>query len=173
MPENYFVLFQLPVILPVDLKKLNMQYQQLQKQYHPDNYAMASDNDKTAIMLKSTTINIAYQTLKDPLKAAEYLLSLHGIDIDSEQKILHDDAFLQQQFELREQLDDIESQLDWDMLNDFNDNIINKKQIIENQLIQNITNQQWELARNTVYQLRYFARLIEQIELLQDREFDL
>lgn len=39
---------------------------------------------------------------------AEYLLSLHGFDIRSEQHTVRDTAFLMEQLELREELDEIE-----------------------------------------------------------------
>ena len=78
---NYFELFQLPIKLPIDSGQLTVNYQQLQRQYHPDNFAQATDNEKVAIIQKSAMINDGYQTLKNPLKAAEYLLSLQGVDV--------------------------------------------------------------------------------------------
>ncbi|SUX72188.1 co-chaperone HscB [Citrobacter freundii] len=43
---------------------------------------------------------------------AEYLLSLHGFDIRSEQHTVRDTAFLMEQLELREELDEIEQAKD-------------------------------------------------------------
>ncbi|MDI5303979.1 Fe-S protein assembly co-chaperone HscB, partial [Salmonella enterica subsp. enterica serovar Anatum] len=40
------------------------------------------------------TINQAWQTLRHPLTRAEYLLSLHGFDLASEQHTVRDTAFL-------------------------------------------------------------------------------
>lgn len=57
---------------------------------------------------QAATINAAYQALRHPLKRAEYMLLLQGIDINNEQHTMHDTAFLMEQLELREELDNIE-----------------------------------------------------------------
>lgn len=173
MFDNYFELFQLPIKLPIDNVLLNERYQQLQKQYHPDNFSLVSDSEKAAIMQKSANINTAYQTLKNPISGAEYILTLQGKGIDIEHKTIRDPNFLMIQFELRERLDDLENQLNWDVLEQFYTDVMSKQRVCYQQLLQYIDNQQWENARNEIYQLRYFTRLIEQIELLQEKQFHL
>lgn len=171
--DNYFSLFQLPMALPVDLTKLNGQYQQLQREYHPDNHATAADSEKTAALQKSATINTAYRTLKDPIAAAEYRLSLQGIDINSEHHTISEPLFLGEQFELRETLDEIEQAKDWPTLDRFYREVSARKQQIYDDLLLLIEQGEWQKAKTILYQLRYFARLIEQIELLQDQQFEL
>ena len=170
---NYFELFQLPIKLPIDSSQLTVNYQQLQRQYHPDNFAQATDNEKVAIIQKSAMINDGYQTLKNPLKAAEYLLSLQGVDVATEQNIIHDADFLMEQFSLREKLDDIESQNNVDLLDDFHSEITQRKKNVYQQLMDYISQQDWQSAVNQIYKIRYLARLIEQIEKLQEKQFAL
>ncbi|PXZ08415.1 co-chaperone HscB [Gilliamella apicola] len=173
MVTNYFELFQLPIKLPIDSGQLTVNYQQLQRQYHPDNFAQATDNEKVAIIQKSAMINDGYQTLKNPLKAAEYLLSLQGVDVATEQNIIHDADFLMEQFSLREKLDDIESQNNVELLDDFHSEISQRKKQVYQQLLDDISQQNWQAALNQIYKIRYLARLIEQIEKLQEKQFAL
>ncbi len=170
---NYFELFQLPIKLPIDSGQLTVNYQQLQRQYHPDNFAQATDNEKVAIIQKSAMINDGYQTLKNPLKAAEYLLSLQGVDVAIEQNIIHDADFLMEQFSLREKLDDIESQNNIELLDDFHSEISQREKQVYQQLLGDISQQNWQAALNQIYKIRYLARLIEQIEKLQEKQFAL
>ncbi|NUE96775.1 Fe-S protein assembly co-chaperone HscB [Gilliamella sp. ESL0232] len=170
---NYFELFSLPAQLPVDVAQLTTHYQQLQKQYHPDNFAVVNDIDKVAIVQKSAIINDGYHTLKNPIKAAEYFLSLQGFDVATEQSIIHDTDFLMEQFFLRERLDDIERKDNFELLDDFYAEIVACQKIVYNELLQFITNQDWSKALNQIYKIRYLARLIEQIEKLQEKQFDL
>ncbi|WP_410172794.1 Fe-S protein assembly co-chaperone HscB, partial [Klebsiella michiganensis] len=46
----------------------------------------------TGGLQQSATINQAWQTLRHPLTRAEYLLSLHGFDLASEQHTVRDTA---------------------------------------------------------------------------------
>ena len=104
---DYFTLFGLPVGYAIDIASLSTRYQDLQRQFHPDKFASHPQADQLAALQQSATINQAWQTLRHPLTRAEYLLSLHGFDLASEQHTVRDTAFLMEQLELREELDEI------------------------------------------------------------------
>jgi molecular chaperone HscB len=76
---DYFTLFGLPAQYQIDIQALTSRFQDLQRQYHPDKFA--SGLSRTAAVQQSATINQAWQTLRNPLTRAEYLLSLHGFDL--------------------------------------------------------------------------------------------
>ncbi len=85
---NYFELFGLPIQFELDGSLLSSQFRALQKRFHPDNFATASERDRLMAVQQAAQINDAYQTLKDPLRRAEYLLSLQGIEMNAEQQTL-------------------------------------------------------------------------------------
>lgn len=103
--KNHFELFGLPQTYQIDLDALSVRYRDLQRVVHPDRYAGAGDREKRLSMQGATRINEAYQVLKDPIRRARYLLSLHGIDTEAGQQTTHDTAFLMEQMELREELE--------------------------------------------------------------------
>ena len=102
--KNYFELFGVPVGFLLDAAELSARYRELQKVVHPDRYAAAGEQSQRLSLQSATMVNEAYQTLKDPLKRAQYLLTLKGMDADPAQQTLNDPAFLMQQMELREAL---------------------------------------------------------------------
>ena len=102
--QNHFALFGLPVSYRVDGELLAERYHALQHALHPDRYATADDRERRLSMQTSTHVNEAFQTLKDPLVRARYLLSLHTGDWSDEQASTQDTAFLMEQLELREAL---------------------------------------------------------------------
>ena len=104
---DYFTLFGLPASYTLSLEQLAVRYQDLQRQYHPDKFASAPAAEQLAAVQYSATINQAWQTLRHPLTRAEYLLSLHDFDLASEQHTVRDTAFLMEQLELREELDEM------------------------------------------------------------------
>ncbi|MCX8664520.1 MULTISPECIES: Fe-S protein assembly co-chaperone HscB [unclassified Gilliamella] len=170
---NYFKLFDLPIQLPVDMSLLTAHYQQLQKQYHPDNFAIASDSDKIMMVQKSAMINDGYYALKNPIKAAEHFLSLQGFDVVTEQNIIHDADFLMEQFALREKLEDIESQNDFVILEDFHSEVFARQRDVYKELLEYVNKQDWAAALNQIFKIRYLTRLIEQIEKLQEKQYAL
>jgi len=107
MDRNHFELFALPVSFEIDASSLSERYQDLQRSTHPDRFTNATDREKRLSMQQASMINEAYQALKDPLKRAQYLLSLHGVDVKADSNTVMDTTFLMQQMELREALDDI------------------------------------------------------------------
>lgn len=109
---DYFTLFGLPAGYEIDTQALAARFQDLQRQYHPDKFASGTQAEQLAAVQHSATINQAWQTLRNPLSRAEYLLSRHGFDLASEQHTVRDTAFLMEQLELREELDEIEQAKD-------------------------------------------------------------
>jgi len=110
--SNFFELFDLPVSYEVDLNKIQQQYMRLQKQVHPDKFVNGSDQQKRISMQQTSWINEAQATLKDPVSRAIYLLELKDIDFSLENETTMDAAFLMQQLELRESLENIKNETD-------------------------------------------------------------
>lgn len=82
---NHFELFGLPLQFQLDGSLLSSQFRDLQRQFHPDKFATASERDRLLAVQKAAQINDAYQVLKNPISRAEYLLIQHGEDIRGEQ----------------------------------------------------------------------------------------
>lgn len=105
--KNYFELFGLPVGYQVDSSELASRYRALQKVVHPDRYAAADAQSQRVSLQNATLVNEAFQTLKDPLQRAQYLLSLHGRERDAESNTIKDPGFLMQQMAWRESLAEV------------------------------------------------------------------
>lgn len=116
--KNYFELFGFPVSFDLDMAVLTITYRQLQRQFHPDKYAAASDHEKRIALQYSTYINEAYECLKSPIARAQYLMELAGFS-QKNHTMQNDTVFLLQQMEWREQLDSLHSREELDaLLND-------------------------------------------------------
>jgi len=102
--QNHFELFHLPAQFVVDAAALDAAYRELQGRVHPDRFVNASEADKRAAMQWATQANEAYQTLKNPLKRAAYLCGLNGVELQTENNAAMAPAFLMQQMEWRESL---------------------------------------------------------------------
>lgn len=106
LSQNYYELFQLPVVFAIDVQLLDQRYRQLQSEIHPDRYAAAAATERMRSMQWATLANEAYRTLKNPLSRARYLLQLHGRETDEESNTAMSADFLMQQMEWRETAED-------------------------------------------------------------------
>jgi len=102
--KNYFELFGLPIGYTLDRSDLAERYRELQRVVHPDRFASASEQERRLSMQGSILINEAFQTLKDSMLRARYLLSLHGVEMGEGKESTQDMEFLMEQMELREEL---------------------------------------------------------------------
>ena len=109
MLKNHFDLFGLPVAFNIDTGRLDQAYRQLQARIHPDRYATGTDSERLRSLQAATETNEAYQTLKDPLSRARYLLHLNGIDTQEESNTTMPAEFLMRQMEWREAIEEARS----------------------------------------------------------------
>ena len=105
--KNFFEIFSLPVSWEVDFAQLDIKFRALQKALHPDRYATKNDFEKRLAVQTAATINQAYQTIKNPLSRAQYLLELENLDASQETHITSDGQFLMEQMLLREALSEV------------------------------------------------------------------
>jgi len=103
---NDFELFDLPVQFAQDRAQLDTRWKDLQREAHPDKFASQGTAAQRVAMQWSVRINEAYQRLKDPMRRAAYLCDLGGAPIQAENNTAMPAAFLMQQMEWREAMDD-------------------------------------------------------------------
>ncbi|RTZ74588.1 MAG: Fe-S protein assembly co-chaperone HscB [Gammaproteobacteria bacterium] len=171
LSRNHFELFGLPVDFIVDGDALAERYRELQRVVHPDRYASASDQEQRLALQQATQVNEAYETLKDPVKRAQYLLGLKGIDMDAQQETTRDTAFLMEQLQLREELenarnaDDPEAVLD-ELMGRIGTMI---RTLVAQMAIQfeEGTPEQLEAARESVRKMQFLNKLHAEAEALE------
>lgn len=106
LSKDYFELFGLPVSYNVESDKLAQRYRELQHSIHPDRFTTSSDQERRLSLQLTAQVNEAFQTLKNPMLRAKYLLNLRGITPDQRDIALNPE-FLNEQMELRERLSEI------------------------------------------------------------------
>jgi molecular chaperone HscB len=107
-----FDIFGLVSQFAIDRAALDARWKDLQREAHPDRFATATPAAQREAMQWSVRINEAYQRLKDPLKRAAYLCELNGAPIRAEDNTAMPPAFLMQQMQWREDLDDAQTMAD-------------------------------------------------------------
>ncbi len=70
----------------IDAAALEQEFYRLSRKLHPDLYVIASEQERDWSLEKSSQLNAAYRTLKDPIARTEYLLRLEGLHFDEQSK---------------------------------------------------------------------------------------
>ena len=137
---------------------LNHQYRTLQKTIHPDRFVNATDAEKKQSLQKSTQINDAYQVLKDPIKRASHIISLHQV---LKENTLPPD-FLMQQMEWEEEFETIN---DLEQVQLFSDKIEGEKKMLMDLVAMDLDEKKdWESATNIIGKLKFITNLFLRIQ---------
>ncbi|MCD8475998.1 MAG: co-chaperone HscB [Shewanella fodinae] len=173
---NYFELFEIPQRFDVDIAELANRYRELQKTVHPDKFANAGEQQKLLAISKTAQVNDGYQTLKDPIRRAEHMLLLRGVDIDNESTTMKDSSFLMQQLEWREALAELRDSddIDADIAALEAEFTQYRQQLLDNLSKQLVDTQASSamLAADQVRKLKFMAKLQDELTRIQDAMYD-
>src|SRR5579862_4167451 len=104
---DYFAIFGLPRKLWIEMGALEQKFLQLSWKLHPDNFVNASEEERELSLKRSSELNDAYRTLRDPVGRVEYLLAMEGERKEGEKKQQAPPELLEEVFELNESLDEL------------------------------------------------------------------
>jgi molecular chaperone HscB len=106
---DYFTFFALRRRLRLDVRDLEQRFRALSRLFHPDYFHNATSTERLASLERSSYLNDAFRTLRDPMARLEYLLKLEGFtpkeSHDSTTKVPQ--GLLEEVFELNEELEAI------------------------------------------------------------------
>ena len=118
---DYFAQFSLPRHLHVPLPELEKSFYAQSRRLHPDRFAARPAEEQAEALARSSALNDAYRTLRDPIARTEYLLSLEGVKMEEQSRAATDRAraegtakkqvappdLLEEAFELNMQLEEM------------------------------------------------------------------
>jgi molecular chaperone HscB len=104
---DYFAIFGLPRKLWIEMSALEQKFLQMSWKLHPDNFVNASEEERDLSLKRSSELNDAYRTLRDPVGRVEYLLGIEGARKEGEHKQQAPPELLEEVFELTESLDEL------------------------------------------------------------------
>jgi molecular chaperone HscB len=104
---DFFAFFGMPQKLTIDLDQLEQKFHSLSWKLHPDHFARASEDERQLSLDRSSQLNDAYRTLREPVARVEYLLGLAGMRKEGQKKQQAPPELLEEVFELNESLDEL------------------------------------------------------------------
>jgi molecular chaperone HscB len=111
---DYFTFLSVPRKLVLSAQELEARFRELSRQFHPDYFYNAPPAERLASLERSSYLNDAYRTLRNPVTRIEHLLAIEGLppaksdDPSTAAKV--PPSLLEEVFALNEELDDIREQ---------------------------------------------------------------
>jgi len=106
LDSDDFTLFGLPRRFTLARADIDGAWRRLQAATHPDRHAQAGAAAQRLAMQWTVRVNEAHQRLKDPIQRAALLCELRGVPVQAQTNTAMPAAFLQQQLQWREQLEE-------------------------------------------------------------------
>src|SRR6202521_4896708 len=105
---DYFAFLGVPRKLNLDAPDLEQRFRTLSRQFHPDYFYNATPGERRASLERSSYLNDAYRTLRNPIARVEYLLGLEGFSPREQGEGAKVPAtMLEEVFALNEELDEV------------------------------------------------------------------
>ena len=169
--KNYFEIFDVAKTYDVDQKDLLKRYLGLQRKFHPDRYIASSEAEKRINMQWVAEINLAFETLSDDLKRSIYLLNLNGHELEENPTL--DKGILLKQIELREDLEEIKRELNYELaLTDFKKEREKELESLKFHLKAAFSIGDNESIKNLIYEQQFLTKLIGEMELFDNKSME-
>ena len=166
--QNHFDLFQLPQQFSIDVAALDAAYREVQGRVHPDRFVNAGDADKRVALQWATQANEAYQALKNPLKRAAYLCELNGVDLNAETNTAMPPAFLMQQMDWREALQQARTTKDLAALESLEAELVAVRRVKMRQIEMHLDARDFKQAAEGIRQAMFLEKFGEELSMAFD-----
>lgn len=102
---DHFARLGLPPTFDTSVEALDRNYFDAQRRLHPDRFATRTPRERTFSQLQAVSLNEAYETMKDPIRRAQYLIARSGAELVPEGcSLVNEQELLQEVLERREGL---------------------------------------------------------------------
>jgi molecular chaperone HscB len=159
--RTHFDIFGLPPRYALDAAELDRRYRALSLRLHPDR---AMGNRRQALE-ETAALNAAYQTLKDPVRRALYLLQLHGIELD---RRTAPPELLEEVMSLREELEGHRERKDLARARKIAREVSRRRTAALEAAGSALSSEQFEESAEALVRVRYWDRLLEAVEAMED-----
>jgi molecular chaperone HscB len=158
---NCFEVFGLTPTFNVDKISLTKKYQELQKQYHPDNFVGVGSEQQLLAVSMSAYINHAYNTLRSPLLLTLELLKLNNIELNLSENTSLAPEFLIMQMEIHELIEEASQNKAIDALDRIETDLVKKQHDIIKQIDIKFNQNEFIKIIELTKELAFYDKLIK------------
>jgi molecular chaperone HscB len=155
-----FATLGLPPKYDVDLRAVEKTHRELSRALHPDRYASAGASERRAALNKAADVNEAWRIVRDPVRRAEALFALAGVEVGETKEPKPDAELLMEVLEKREALADAKAARDAVKVHALADEMTKREQQVEAALAHAVTFDASLVTK--LGEMRFYRRFVDE-----------
>jgi molecular chaperone HscB len=152
----------------VDLTTAEKTHRDLSRALHPDRYVGASATERRSALTKAVEVNEAWRIIRDPVRRAEALLELSGVEVGENREPKADPAFLADMLEQREALAEARSGRDLRTVRGLAQEVGERLRAAEAELSRGFASGETRLSLGKLGEIRFYRRFLEEVSAIED-----
>lgn len=163
-----FAILGIPRRFDVDLRELEKAHRELARVWHPDRHVRAGASEKRQALSRAVEVNEAWRIVRDPIRRAEALLSLAGVEVGEDREPRAAPEFLMEMLEQREALAEARAARDLASVHRLAAAIQARLQDTEGEFSRGFAGGERETLVRLLGELRFFRRFLDEVSTIED-----
>jgi molecular chaperone HscB len=158
----------MPQSFDVDIGAIERRHRELSRALHPDKFVGAGERDRRAALAKAVEVNEAWRIVRDPIRRAEALLRLRGLDVAEGREPKPEQEFLMEMLELREALGDAKHARDLQAVRAMAADVEARVRTVEQTLSEGFRRGDEKSVVGGLSELRFLRRFLDEVSAIED-----
>ena len=152
----------------VDMAAAERAHRELSRVLHPDRFVGAGSTERRSALAKAVEVNEAWRVVRDPIRRAEALMKLAGVEVGEDRGPKPDPEFLMDMLERREALGDAKQARDLDAVRAMAATAAARVEDVERELAAGFAHGQEQELVGKLGELRFYRRFLDEVSAIED-----
>jgi molecular chaperone HscB len=163
-----FATLGIPPRFDVDLASVERAHRELSRVLHPDKFVGAGASERRSALARAVEVNEAWRIVRDPVRRAEALLKLAGVDVAEGREPSPSPDFLMDLLERREALGDARQARDLPAVRAMGASIAERVGEVEGALSTGFARGDAAALVGRLGELRFYRRFLDEVSAIED-----
>jgi molecular chaperone HscB len=152
----------------VDMAAAERAHRELSRVLHPDRFVGAAPSERRNALEKAVEVNEAWRVVRDPIRRAEALMKLAGVEIGEDREAKPSPEFLMDMLEQREALGDARQARDVGAVRTMASSVAARVGEVEKELAIGFSRGQERELVGKLGELRFYRRFLDEVSAIED-----
>jgi molecular chaperone HscB len=163
-----FAILGIPRSYEVDLPAVERTHRELSRALHPDRFVGASPSERKAALGKAVEVNEAWRVVRDPIRRAEALMRLAGVEVGEDKEPKPDAELLMEMLEMREALAEAKAERDLVRVRAMAKTIEDRRHAVQIELAGGFARGEAAALVGKLGELRFYRRFLDEVSAIED-----